>query len=38
MILVSIFFYIVAKSEDGVFYGGSISYKLEEIAGKKIVS
>ncbi|XP_053382914.1 uncharacterized protein LOC128549674 [Mercenaria mercenaria] len=26
----------IVKSKDGVFYGGSISYKLEEIAGKKI--
>ncbi|XP_053374828.1 uncharacterized protein LOC123563934 isoform X3 [Mercenaria mercenaria] len=35
-ILVCLLCLNTVKSEDGAFYGGSISYKLEEIAGKKI--
>lgn len=30
--------FIPVQSDDQIFYGGSISYRLEEIAGKKIVS
>ena len=38
MVIVLVSLHIGVNAEDEIFYGGSISYKLEKIGAKKIVS